>query len=370
MKIRSAFVTAALLTSLSVVAAGCSTIGTDDVAGEPGDAGGSSETGDSAPEGPTQVVLVTHDSFSLPKPLIAAFESESGYDVVQRPSGDAGEVTSRLVLTKDSPTGDVAFGVDNAFAGRALEAGVFTPYDVPLPAGAEAYRLASDAEQTLAPVDTGNVCVNVDLAWFREEGLAPPATLADLTDPAYRGLFVTPGATTSSPGFAFLLATIAAYGEDWPGYWEDLLANDARIVRGWEDAYFVDFTAGGGENASRPIVVSYDSSPAFTVDKQTGRTTTRALLPTCTRQVEYAGVLAGADNEQGAQALVEFLLSRPVQAALPTSMFVFPVRGDVALPPDWARFAERPTRTLDVPAEDVEANRDDWLTEWTDLTSR
>jgi len=331
--------------------------------------------GDSSPEADshgkiTEVVLVTHDSFALPKKLVRQFEADTGYRLVVRASGDAGELTSKLVLTKDSPTGDLAFGVDNSFAGRALAEDVFAPYDVTLPAGADAFRLDADTGATLAPVDTGDVCVNVDTAWFKAHHQSPPATLDDLTDPAYRDLFVTPGAPTSSPGFAFLLATIAAKGEGWQAYWTDLMANGAKLTKGWEDAYYVDFTAGGGKGATRPIVLSYDSSPAFTIDKATGRSTTRALLDTCSRQVEYAGVLSGAKNAPGAEALLEFLLSPEVQAALPTSMYVFPVRDGVTLPADWAAFARRPATTLDVPAEDIEAHRDDWLTEWSDLTSR
>ena len=116
--------------------------------------------------------------------------------------------------------------------------------------------------------------------------------------PAYKDLFVTPGATTSSPGLAFLLATIAAYGEDgWQDYWTRLMANGTKLTQGWSDAYEVDFTQGGG-GGDRPIVLSYDSSPAFTVDGQ-GGTTTSALLDTCFRQVEYAGVLAGAREPRG-----------------------------------------------------------------------
>jgi thiamine transport system substrate-binding protein len=318
----------------------------------------------------TNVVLVTHDSFALPKKLIQQFETDTGYHLVVRASGDAGELTSKLVLTKNSPTGDVAYGVDNSFAGRALSADVFAPYDVQLPPGADAYLLAADSAHTLAPIDTGDVCVNVDTAWFKAHGQQPPTTLDDLTDPAYKNLLVTPGAPTSSPGFAFLLATIAAKGDGWQDYWSALMANGAKLTNGWEDAYFVDFTAGGGKNATRPIVVSYDSSPAYTVDKRTGKSTTRALLDTCSRQVEYAGVLTGANNEPGAEAVMEFLLSPEVQAALPTSMYVFPVRDGVTLPAEWAKFAKQPTTTLDVSPDEIEQNRDDWLTEWTDVTSR
>ncbi|UUZ60824.1 thiamine ABC transporter substrate-binding protein [Nocardioides sp. B-3] len=154
------------------------------------------------------------------------------------------------------------------------------------------------------------MCVNIDTTWFGKLGVTPPATLADLADPTYSGLFVTPGASTSSPGMAFFPATIAEYGDEWPSYWEDLLANDTKVVDGWEDAYYGDFTGGGGKGV-RPIVVSYDSSPAFTVAD--GKSSTAALLDTCFRQSEYAGVLEGAANPAGAQAVIDWLLSDEVQ---------------------------------------------------------
>lgn len=342
----------------------CSLIGTgdDDSAADPstGSSGGAEAGG--------PVVLVTHDSFSLPKNLIKQFEADTGYELELRSNGDAGSMTSQLVLNVDNPLGDVAFGVDNTFAGRALAAGVFAPYRGEWPAGVEDFALPGDDEGALTPVDNGDVCVNVDTAWFDAEGLEPPQTLEDLTDPAYEDLFVTSGATTSSPGFAFLLATVAAYGEDWPTFWEDLLDNGAKVVPGWEDAYFVDFTAGGG--GARPIVLSYDSSPAFTTTDDGSETTTAALLETCFEQVEYVGVLAGAENPTGAQAVVDWMLTPEVQAALPDSMYVFPVVDGVELPEAWAEFAPRPEEPLAVDAAEIDENRDAWLTEWQDLVSR
>jgi len=350
--------TPALAAAVLLSATACSTLGDDDNEAKPDEQGKI-----------TDVVLVTHDSFALPKPLVKKFETDTGYHLVIRQSGDAGELTSKLVLTKGDPIGDVAFGVDNTFAGRATSEDVFAPYDVSLPAGADAYALSGDGADTLAPIDNGNVCVNVDTDWFKAHDQAPPTSLDDLTDPAYQGLFVAEGAPTSSPGFAFLLATIAAKGDGWKDYWSDLMANGAKVVSGWEEAYFTDFTA-GSKHGTRPIVVSYDSSPAFTVNAKAGTTSTAALLDTCFRQVEYAGVLTGANNEPGAEAVIEFLLSEEVQAALPENMYVFPVRDGVELPADWAKFAEQPTETLDVPAADIDANRKQWLTDWTDITSK
>ena len=323
----------------------------------------------SSSEDAERVALVTHDSFMMSEELQAEFEEESGYDLQIQASGDAGALTNKLVLTKDDPSGDVVFGIDNTFGSRAIEEGILAPYAATLPAGAEAYRLPGDDDQELTPVDTGSVCVNVDTTWFDAEGIPAPQTLDDLVDPAYADLLVTPGATTSSPGLAFLLATVAAYGEDgWVDYWTKLMANGAKLTAGWSDAYEVDFTQGGG-GGDRPIVVSYDSSPAFTLD-DAGGTTTAALLDTCFRQVEYAGVLAGAANPEGAQALVDFMLTREVQESLPESMYVFPVDADATLPADWASFATQPADPLSVDPAAIAENRETWLQEWTDVTTR
>ncbi|CAB4731485.1 MAG: thiamine ABC transporter substrate-binding protein [Actinobacteria bacterium] len=354
---RARTLTITALTAVLTLTAGCSLAG-----GDGGDRGSESAAG------PDSVVLVTHDSFTLPDDLIAQFEEESGYQLEVRASGDAGELTSKLVLSADNPLGDVAFGVDNTFASRAIDAGVFAPYSFDAPAGVADFDLPGDEEHVLTPVDNGNVCVNVDTTWFEREGVPAPTDLDDLVDPAYRDLLVTPGATTSSPGMAFLLTTIAAYGDGWQQYWSDLLGNGARVVKGWSDAYYTDFTQGGGEG-DRPIVVSYDSSPAFTIADD-GSSTTAALLDTCFEQVEYAGVLAGAANVPGAEELIRFLVSPEVQAALPESMYVFPVVDDVALPADWERFAARPTQPYAVDPAEVTAERDTWLRDWSDLVSR
>ena len=347
------------VTFTAALLAGCSLIG-----GEEG--GRAVEQGGATPD---EVVLVTHESFRLPKPLVRQFEEDSGLDLEIRSTGDAGALTTKLAVTRDDPTGDVAFGVDNTFASRALEEGVFDPVDDELPAGAGDYVLPGDDGERLAPVDNAHVCVNIDTTWFEERDLAPPESLDDLADPTYEGLFVTPSALSSSPGLAFLLATVAEYGEGWPAYWEDLLANDTLVVDGWTDAYYGEFTQ-GGQGGSRPIVLSYDSSPAFTVPEGSDDSTTSALLDTCFRQVEYAGVLAGAENPEGAEAVLEFLLSEDVQAALPESMYVFPVRDDVALPEEWATHAEQPDAPYTLDPAEIAGNREAWLEEWRDITTR
>ncbi len=319
----------------------------------------------------TTVVVASHDSWAMSKAVLAEFTRKTGYRVKVEPNGDVGQLTNKLVLTKGSPIADLTYGIDNTFASRAVDEGVlvdYTPRD--LPASASSYALADPAAaRQLTPVDYGDVCVNIDDGWFRKRGKTPPRTLDDLAKPAYKGLFVTPGATTSSPGLAFLLATVARYGDAWPSYWKKLMANDVKLTAGWSDAYEVDFTAGGGDG-DRPIVLSYASSPPFTIPKGGDKPTTSSLLDTCFRQVEYAGVLKGAANPDGAKAFLAFMEQRAFQEALPENMYVFPVDSAAALPATWAKYAEVAPEPFTVPPAEIARNRDAWLREWGDLTTR
>jgi thiamine transport system substrate-binding protein len=360
--LRPATITATV-TALGLGLSACSLGGTTDQA-EPGS--------DESAGASKRVVLATHESWNVPKKVLAEFTRETGYRVSVQAAGDAGELANKLVLTKGSPIADAVFGIDNTFASRAVEAGVLAEHQPEQqPASVDRLELPDqDAAEQLTPVDFGDVCVNVDDVWFAERDLEPPATLDDLVDPAYEGLFVTPGASTSSPGMAFLLATIAEYGEDgWQDYWEQLMANDTAVTAGWTDAYTVDFTAGGG-NGDRPVVLSYASSPPFTIPEGGKKPTTSALLDTCYRQVEYAGVLAGAENPEGARALVDFMLGESFQEALPDNMYVFPAVASTELPPVWARWAEVAEDPLSVDPAAVAENRDEWLQDWAEITTR
>ncbi|QNN51193.1 thiamine ABC transporter substrate-binding protein [Nocardioides mesophilus] len=330
--------------------------------------GGSSE--DQTAAGTKKVLVATHDSWAMSKDVLREFTQETGYTVQVLPSGDAGALTNKLVLTKGDPIADMVYGIDNTFVSRAVDEGVLTPYTPSDNPGAAFEPKGAAAAEQVTPVDYSDVCVNVDDAWFKKEGLRPPRTFEDLTLPAYRDLFVTPGPPTSSPGLAFLAATVAKFGDDgWQAYWKKLLANGAKVTAGWSDAYEVDFTAGGG-NGDRPIVLSYASSPPFTIPEGGTTPTTSALLDTCFRQVEYAGVLDGAKNPAGAKAFIDFMLGKDFQEALPDNMYVFPVNPDAKLPELWAKWAVPAKNPWSLPESEIARQRDDWLQAWADLAGR
>jgi thiamine transport system substrate-binding protein len=321
---------------------------------------------------PDEVVLVTHDSFAVSKPVLQAFEQETGLKLRILQSGDAGEALNKALLTAGDPQGDVFFGLDNNLLTRALDEDLFEPYDSPELDRVDP-RYVLDPEHRVTPVDHGEVCLNYDKAWFRSRRLPPPSTLEQLTQPRYRGLLVVENPATSTPGLAFLLATVARFGEDrWQRYWRALRSNDVLVVDGWEEAYTVRFSGSSGKGRY-PIVVSYASSPPAEVifaGKPLAEAPTAVVESSCFQQVELAGVLRGAPNEDGARKLIDFMLSPAFQADVPTSMFVFPVREGVRLPPTFARWAVVPEDPLELSPAEIGANRDRWIREWTDVVLR
>jgi thiamine transport system substrate-binding protein len=323
-------------------------------------------------EGPTQVVLVTHDSFAMSDDVKRAFEDESGLTLRVLKAGDAGEIVTRALLTAGNPEGDVLFGVDNNLLARALAGDVFEPYESPALADVDP-ALDLDPEHRATPIDRGDVCLNYDKAWFADHGLEPPQNLVQLTLPRYRGLLVVENPATSTPGLAFMLATIARFGDRWQGYWRKLRANGVLVVDGWEEAYTVRFSGAAGSRGKRPIVVSYASSPPAEVifrDPQPTEAPTGVVEDSCFRQIELAGVLRGADNEDGARELVDFMLSKRFQEDIPLQMFVFPARRDATLPPEFEQFAVVPEQPLELTPEAIEESRERWVDEWTDIVVR
>lgn len=319
---------------------------------------------------PDEIVLLAHDSFAISDEVLAGFEEETGVAVNVLRAGDAGTVVSQAILTKDNPIADVLFGVDNTFLSRTLDEGLFLPYESDglrtVPAD-----LQLDPEHRVTPIDVANVCLNYDRAALRGADLAPPTTLRDLTDPAYRGTLVVQDPASSSPGLAFLLSTIAEFPEgssySWRQYWADLVANDVLVTTGWEEAYFDSFS-GSGEGGDRPIVVSYASSPPVGVlfgGEDVAEAPTGAVLDGCFRQIEFAGILAGTGAEPTARSLIDFMLSRRFQEDIPLNMFVFPANSEASLPEVFVEHTAYPADPNVVDHEVIASNRAAWIEEWT-----
>jgi thiamine transport system substrate-binding protein len=210
------------------------------------------------------------------------------------------------------------------------------------------------------------VCVNFDIDALGQT--QPPLTLEDLASTDYKGMLVVQNPATSSTGLAFLLATVAAFGDNWPDYWEQLVANDVQVVDSWDDAYYSSFTRYGGD---RPLVVSYSTSPPAEVLfadpplAEGSPAPTGVASETCFKQVEYAGVLRGTEYSKQAQLLVEYLAGPTFQALLPESLFVYPANPDVALPQSFIDYAPEISSSFSLLPDEIANNRQSWTDQWT-----
>jgi len=322
------------------------------------------------------LTVMTHDSFDVSQETIATFQAQCGCQVQFLKSGDAGLMLNQAILSKDNPLADVIFGIDNTFLSRALDGDILETYRSPALADIPD-SLKLDPTFRLSPVDYGDVCLNYDKAWFKEKGLSPPADLPDLVDPLYRGLTVVENPATSSPGLAFLLATIGRFGEagsySYLDYWAGLKANNVLVADGWNDAYYGNFTY--ASEGDRPIVVSYASSPPVEVfyatqpfeEAPTGVVTADG---SCFRQVEFAGILKGTKNRALAEQWIDYMLGATFQEDIPLKMFVFPANSRATLPDVFVRFAQIPASPVMVDPAAIEANREAWIEAWTRTVRR
>lgn len=317
------------------------------------------------------LTIMTHDSFEINAELVASYESENNVKLVFLKSGDTGAALNKAILSKNAPLADVFYGVDNTFLSRALEAEIFEPYKSPaletIPA-----EMRLDPGDNLLPVDYGDVCINYDKGYFINNNLAVPQTLEDLVKPEYNGLLVMENPATSSPGLAFLLATISHFGDqNYLDYWRDLRSNGLVVVGDWSTAYYSNFSASSG-HGPQPLVVSYASSPAaeviFAETKLTDAPTGSITGPgTCFRQIEFVGILKDTPQRKLAENFVDFMLGVQFQQDMPLQMFVYPVNPKAELPPEFVKYAQVSEQPASLTPSDIASNRDEWIAAWVEV---
>jgi thiamine transport system substrate-binding protein len=324
-----------------------------------------------------RLVVMGHDSFNVSEDVLAAFEQETGVKVELLRAGDAGSMLNQAILSKGAPLADVIFGVDNTFLSRALEGDILDPYESPALADIPA-DLKLDPSSRLLPVDYGYVTINYDKAALEAAGLTPPVDLRDLAKPEWAGQLIVQNPATSSPGLAFLLATVAHFGEEgdytWEQFWADLRANDVYVSDDWSDAYYTQFSGSSGKGP-RPLVVSYATSPAaevfFSDGALTEPPTGNLLVPGGSfRQVEFVGILKGTQRRALAERFVDFMLQPTFQADIPLQMFVYPANPQAEQPEVFAQFAEVPEQEAGLDPAAIDAGRERWIERWTEIVLR
>ncbi len=326
------------------------------------------------PAGPRTLTVMSHDSFSVSEDVIAEFQAQHNVAVQILASGDAGTAVNLAILNKDAPLADVFFGIDNTILTRALEADILEVYASPLLADIPA-QFKLDEGQRVTPVDYADVCLNYEKAYFAEHNLALPDSLEDLTDPEYANLLVVENPAASSPGLAFLLATVGHFGpEGYLDFWADLRANGVKVVEDWETAYFTEFSGSSGRGPY-PLVVSYASSPPaeviFAEEPPEEAPTGSVVAPdTCFRQIEFVGILRDTENRDLAEAWIDFMLSPTFQNDVPMQMFVFPVNQRAELPLEFIQHAQLAAQPAAVAPNNITAHREEWIEAWSNIMLR
>ena len=323
---------------------------------------------------PGSLVVLTNDSFDIGKEIIAQFEKDNNASVTIQKAGSSGQVLNRAILEKGNPSGDLLYGVDNTFLSRALREEIFIKYKSGQINNIPAQFILDDTFH-VSPVDYGYVNINYDIAYLDDKGLAPPASLEVLTQPEWDGRLVVENPATSTPGLAFLIATVSYFGEDddydYLDFWAGLKENNVAVKEGWSEAYYTDFSKYGGD---RPLVVSYATSPAAELFFSEGAyevpPTGNVLVDKATfLQIEGIGILKGTKNESLAKKFIDFVLDLPFQEDIPGRMFVYPVNSK-AQTPDYFQYAEVPTAPSDISAATIDAKRDEWIDAWTSVVIR
>jgi thiamine transport system substrate-binding protein len=335
---------------------------------------GAAATSAAQPTGQTasaggKLVVMSHDSFNVSDDVIKAFEQQTGSTIEVLKSGDAGAALNKAILSKNAPLGDVFFGVDNTFLSRALDAGIFEPYAAPPLANIPA-QFKLDPSNNLLPIDYGYVSINYDKNYLQQHNLPVPQKLEDLTKPEWKSKLVVENPATSSPGLAFMLATIGTFGTQgsytWLDFWKALRANDVMISEGWEDAYYTQFSGSSGKGP-RPLVVSYTSSPPAEVIASNGKlkdAPTGVLTAGSFLQIEFAGILKGTKQRALAERFLDFMLSKKFQEDMPLQMYVYPVIPDATLPDVFKQFTPVVEKPAKVDPKQIEQNRDTWIKQW------
>ncbi|QAA76557.1 MAG: hypothetical protein BIP78_0791 [Candidatus Bipolaricaulis sibiricus] len=311
-----------------------------------------------------QFVVYASRSFVRWGPAAAieqAFEAaHPGVDLVWVAPAGAAEMLSRLIaeLSAGRTDADVFLGITAGSLPRALAEGVFRPFDPDLIPNLAFIPedLRVDPSNHVLPFDHGYIAFVASPA-LSEDLL--PRSFTDLLRPELGGKIILQDPRTSETGLAFLLWTVAHFGDSWPQYWRALLPNLLTITRGWTEA-FAMFEAG-----EAPLVLSYSTDAAYaylTVGEAKYRVLT--LDGEGYRLIEGLGIVRTTRRADLAHALIDIVLSPEIQELIPTSQWMFPVHSGVALPPDFARLAVVPEHPVFLDPGEVAQHLDDWISQW------
>ncbi len=308
------------------------------------------------------LTVYTYESFTAewgPGPLVkTAFEAECGCTLNFVSAADGVALLNRLKLEGEGSEADIVLGLDTNLTHEARESGLFAPHGVSL----ENVSVPGGwTDEMFVPFDYGYFAFVYDTETVER----PPASLAELVDGDPEQKIVIQDPRTSTPGLGLLLWIKAVYGEEAEAAWEKLSDRVLTVTPGWSEAYGL-FTSG-----EAPMVLSYTTSPAYhQIAERTDRYQAAIFEEGHYLQVEVAAAtVKGAENPLTAQFLT-FMTGPGFQDAIPEHNWMFPA-GPTSEPLNPVfEDAVAPENALQLPAEEIAANRAAWVDEWLGVMSR
>ena len=326
--------------------------------------------------------ILTYDIAAFSDEMLAEFTNQSGYEVEMIRTDDSGGILEQLLQTQQAQQADLAIGLDNTYLQTALNFCLLQPHNATVSDIAETALEPYNGPLAL-PFDRGDVCLNYDETRVDGTNLTVPTSLWNLTEPQWNGLAAFPSPVTSSPGRAFMSATIDYFENDADNttnafdWWKAMAENGAIFTTGWTEAYEIHYSGGYGEwveghLGDAAMTVSYCHSPgveAFYSGNWT-KSTSLTLPRSSFHQVEYAGVINGGTELEAANAFIAYLLSEEVNRNMPENNLMQSVLVNATWPETegYAHHTDLPQLNAEISNERIAAEMEAWLSAWKDAT--
>jgi thiamine transport system substrate-binding protein len=302
------------------------------------------------------LTIYTYSSFVSewgPGPALQKeFEATCGCKIEWVALEDGAALLSRLKLEGEQTAADIVLGIDTNLTAETKATRLVEPHEVDL----SAVKLPiawNDAD--FVPYDYGYFAFVYDSEALQN----PPRSLAELasTDEAPKLIYMDP--RTSTPGLGLLLWVKDVLGDEAAGAWKNIAKKTLTVTKGWSEGYGL-FLKG-----EAPLVLSYTTSPAYhQMVESTDRYKAVNFAEGHYLQVEVAARLNTSDAPELAREFLAFLVSRPAQAKIPTTNWMYPVIDLGEDLPEAFRNLPVPAKTLLMPQDKVAANRSAWIDEW------
>lgn len=305
-----------------------------------------------ADETPTLTVY-TYDSFASqygPGPgLKTGFEAQCSCTLNFVAIDSAISALRRIQLEGKTTPADILLGLDTSIAGEARATGLFAPHEVDL---SNLVLPVKWADPDFVPFDYGYFAFVYDKTKVKN----PPTSFkALIAEPAsFKIALEDPRSDT--PGLGLLLWIKAAYGDKAPEIWKGLKPHIVTMARSWDDAYGL-FLKGEADMA-----LSYTTSPAYhAIEEKNFNYAAASFTEGAYPQIEVAGILKASTHKQLARQFLAYLISKPAQAIIPTTNWMYPVIDLGTDLPKPFTDAAKPSKVLGIDEKTITANKGKWI---------